>query len=165
MGMLATVLNSLALRDVLEHSGLRAEVFSAVSIGVLVKPFNSREVDAVLEAGSVAIFAGGTGNPFVTTDSAASLRAVEINADVLLKATKVDGVYSADPKKDKNATLYKSLTYKEALDKELSVMDLAAFCQCRDYNIPIRVFNVFKEGALTRALEGGSEGTLVSHGE
>jgi len=115
-----------------------------------------------LRAGRLVIFAGGTGNPLVTTDSAASLRAIEINADVLLKATHVDGVYCSDPMKNKDAKLLKKLSYQDVLDNELGVMDLSAFCQCRDYNMPIRVFNITKPNALLNILTGKDEGTLVS---
>lgn len=162
MGMMATVLNGLALRDAIEHAGYPAVVMSALSIAGIVESYNARQAMAQLSADKVVILVAGTGNPFVTTDSAASLRAIEIQADIVLKATKVDGIYDADPRKSKDARLYRHLSFNEALQKELAVMDLAAFCQCRDYNMPVRVFNLFKPGALYAALMGAEEGTLVT---
>lgn len=165
MGMLATVMNALALRDALESSYVSSRVMSAVGIGSIAALYERRKAIYHLENGRVVIFAAGTGNPLVTTDSAASLRAIEINADILLKATNVDGIYSADPVKYPNAKRYEHLTYHEALEKELGVMDLAAFCQCRDHNMKIRVFNINHTGVLMRIALGASEGTLVSNGE
>jgi len=162
MGMMATVLNGLAMRDAIEHAGHSAMLMSAMPIFGVADPFNARHAIAALAAKKVVIFVGGTGNPFVTTDSASSLRAIEIQADMVLKATKVDGVYDSDPRKSSTAKLYQHLTFNEVLQKELAVMDLAAFCQCRDYNMPIRVFNLFKPGALHAALMGSEEGTLVT---
>lgn len=162
MGMLGTILNGLALRDALESINVKTALLSAVAVQGMAEVFDYRKAISYLNQDHVVIFTAGTGNPFVTTDSAASLRAIEINADVILKATKVDGVYTADPKKDPSAKRYDKLSFEEALQKELAVMDLAAFCQCRDYNIAIRVFNLFKPGALTRALNGDNEGTLVT---
>ncbi len=161
MGMLATVMNALALRDALERANLPCRVLSAIPMSGIVDHFNSRKAIHHLEQGRVVLFAAGTGNPLVTTDSAASLRGIEINADVVLKATNVDGVYSADPTKDPHAKLYRHLTFEEALKKELAVMDLAAFCQARDYNMPLRVFNIHKPGALLRVIKGEVEGTAV----
>ncbi|MFI4955182.1 MAG: UMP kinase [Gammaproteobacteria bacterium] len=162
MGMLATVMNALAMRDVLERMGIGTCVMSAIPMSGLVDHFDRRKAIRHLSENQVVFFAAGTGNPLVTTDSAASLRAIEIGADLLIKATNVDGIYDADPAKFPNAKRYKQLTYQEALDQELGVMDLAAFCQCRDYNMPIRVFNQKKEGALKRIIQGEDEGTLVT---
>lgn len=165
MGMLATLMNALAMRDVFERNGLHTRVLSAIPMSGVVDHYDRRKAMHHLSKKRVVIFAAGTGNPMVTTDSAASLRGIEVNADVVCKATNVDGIYSADPKKDKNAVLYKHLTYKEVLDKELGVMDLAAFCQSRDQNIPLRVFNINSPGVLSRVVLGGDEGTLVDGGE
>jgi len=162
MGMLATVMNALAMRETLEHVGLITQVMSAIPMSGLVSPYDRREAIHHLSKHHVVIFAAGTGNPLVTTDSAASLRAIEIKADLLLKATNVDGIYSADPSKDKNAVRYSRLSYDEALSKELGIMDLAAFCQCRDYHMPIRVFDIRKQGVLLDIVKGFDEGTLVS---
>ena len=162
MGMLATLMNALALRDAFERSSLPVRVLSAIPMGGVADLFQRRKAIHHLQQGRIVLFAAGTGNPLVTTDSAASLRGIEIDADVVLKATNVDGVYSADPRKDPNATLYSTLSYQEALEKELAVMDLAAFCQCRDHNMPLRVFNIHKPGALCRVVMGESEGTLVT---
>ena len=161
MGMLATVINSLALQDSLEKSGVPARVMSALPIHQVCEDYIRRRAIRHLEKGRVAIFAAGTGNPFFTTDSAASLRGIEIEADVVIKATKVDGVYSADPVKDPDATLYHNLTYDEVLDKKLNVMDATAIVLCRDHKMPIRVYNMTKEGALNRVINGEQEGTLV----
>jgi len=163
MGMLATLINALAMRDSFERSGLPVRVLSAIPMSGMVDHFNRRKAMHHLQLGRVVIFAAGTGNPLVTTDSAASLRGIEIEADIILKATQVDGVYSADPARDPNATRYDKLTYQEALSKELAVMDLAAFCQCRDYNMPLCVFNMQKEGALLRVVTGEQEGTHVTN--
>lgn len=162
MGMLATLMNALAVRDIFEKKQVESRVMSAIPMSGFVDHFHRRKAMYQLKAGRLVIFAGGTGNPLVTTDSAASLRAIEIDADVLLKATHVDGVYCSDPRQNKDAKLLKSLTYQDVLDKELGVMDLSAFCQCRDYGMPIRVFNIKKPNALLNILSGEDEGTLVS---
>lgn len=161
MGMLATLMNGLALRDSFERSSLPVRILSALPMSGIADHFNRRKAIHHLQQGRIVIFAAGTGNPLVTTDSAASLRGIEINADVVLKATNVDGVYSADPSKDPNAKLYRRLTFQEALEKELAVMDLAAFCQCRDHDMPLRVFNIYKPGAMLRVILGEEEGTIV----
>ncbi|WP_455223113.1 UMP kinase [Kaarinaea lacus] len=164
MGMLATVINALAIQDGLERHGMYARVMSALHINEVAEDYIRRRAIRHLEKGRVTIFAAGTGSPFFTTDSAASLRGIEINADVVLKATKVDGVYSADPMKDKNAELYSRLTYDEVLMKKLNVMDATAIALCRDYNMPVRVFNMNKEGSLMRIMLGENEGTIVERG-
>jgi len=161
MGMLATIMNALALRDSFEKMGLPVRILSAMSVAGIADQFHRRKSLHHLESGRIVLFAGGTGNPLVTTDSAASLRGIEIAADVVIKATNVDGVFSEDPKKNPKAKFYKKLTYQEALEKELAIMDLAAFCQCRDHKMPIRVFNLHKPGALVRLICGAEEGTLV----
>lgn len=161
MGMLATVMNSLAMRDALERAGFSTRILSAIPMSGIVDYYDRRKAMDHLTKGRVVLFAAGTGNPLVTTDSAASLRAIEIDADILLKATTVDGIYSSDPLKDVSAVHYKHLTYKEALEKELGVMDLTAFCQCRDHHMKIRVFSLQKPGALLRSVLGEDEGTLV----
>jgi len=161
MGMLATIMNSLALRDAFERAGLETRVMSAIPMSGIVDYYDRRKADYHLHAGRVVIFAAGTGNPLVTTDSAASLRAIEVDADILFKATTVAGVYDSDPAKNPDAKLYKNLSYQEALQKELGVMDLVAFSQCRDHKMKIRVFNMHKPGALLRAVMGEDEGTLV----
>ncbi|PCI36259.1 MAG: UMP kinase [Thiotrichales bacterium] len=162
MGMLSTVLNALALRDAFETLGKSAYIFSAIPILGIVETFNIQRAVSKLKSGNIVIFAGGTGNPFVTTDSAASLRSIEINADILLKATTVDAVYNKDPKLHKDAVPYKTLTYDQVLQQELKIMDLNAFWQCRNYGIPIRIFNVFKKDMLYKVLLGAKEGTLIS---
>lgn len=164
MGMLATLMNALALRDALERSDLPVRILSAIPMTGVANAFHRRKAIHHLQQGCIVIFAAGTGNPLVTTDSAASLRGIEIGADVVLKATNVDGVYSEDPEKNPNAKLYKRLTYQEALEKELAIMDLTAFYQCRDHNIPLRVFNINKPGTLLRVIIGTEEGTLVDRG-
>lgn len=164
MGMLGTLMNSLALRDAFERANIPTRILSAIPMSGVVDHYDRRKAIHHLQKGRVVIFAGGTGNPLVTTDSAASLRGIEIEADILLKATNVDGVYSADPAKDKTATRYTHLTYKEVLEKELAIMDLAAFCQCRDHNLSVRVFDIHKEGALMNVIMGHEEGTLVNKG-
>lgn len=164
MGMLATLMNALALRDAFERSLLPVRIQSAVPVGGMADLFHRRKAMHHLQQGRIVIFAGGTGNPLFTTDSAASLRGIEIEADVVLKATNVDGVYSEDPIKNPNAKFYERLTYQEALEKELAVMDLSAFCQCRDYNMLLRVFNIKKPGALLRVILGEKEGTTVDSG-
>jgi uridylate kinase len=161
MGMLATVMNSLALADTMEKAGLVARVMSAIAIEQVVEPYVRPKALQYLEEGKVVIFAAGTGNPFFTTDTAAALRGAEIGAEVVLKATKVDGVYSADPQKDPQATLYSAITFDEAMVKNLQVMDATAFALCRDQRLPIKVFSIFKHGALKRVVLGAQEGTLV----
>lgn len=161
MGMLATIINALALRDVFERLNIPTSIFSAISVAGVCPQYDRRLVIDRLEEGKLVLLAGGTGNPLVTTDSAASLRAIELNAELLIKATQVDGIYSADPKHHPEAQRYDHLNYDEVLKKELGVMDLGAFCQCRDYRMPIRVFQLSKPGALGRILRGASEGTLV----
>lgn len=164
MGMMATVINALALRDVIEDMGMDATVFSAMSIEGVSHGFNANQVKKQLTQGKIAIFAAGTGSPFFTTDTAAALRGIEIAADIVLKATKVDGIYTADPVKDSTATRYVSLTYDEVIQRNLQVMDMTAFVLCRDHNMPIRVFDMFKEDAVIRIVKGEDEGTLVSEG-
>jgi uridylate kinase len=161
MGMLATMMNALALRDALERANISTRTMSAIPMMGVIEPYDYRRAIEYLDNDYVVIFSAGTGNPFFTTDSAASLRAIEIAADLLLKGTNVEGVYSDDPRKNPEATLYKHLTYEEALEKELGVMDLAAFCQCRDYHLKLRVFKALKTGALRRIILGEDEGTLV----
>ncbi len=161
MGMLATVMNSLALADTMDKAGLVARVMSAIAIEQVVEPYVRPKALQYLEEGKVVVFAAGTGNPFFTTDTAAALRGAEIGAEIVLKATKVDGVYSADPNKDPTATRYASITFDEAMQKNLQVMDATAFALCRDQKLPIKVFSINKPGALTRAVSGEDEGTLV----
>jgi uridylate kinase len=165
MGMLATLMNALAMRDALERAGIATRVMSAIPMSGVVDHYDRRMALRNLKYGDVVIFAAGTGNPFFTTDSAACLRAIEIDADLVLKATKVDGVYSADPIKDPTAVKYSRLTFDEVLDKKLGVMDLTAICLSRDHNMPVRVFNMNKEGALFSILTGKDEGTLIERGE
>ena len=162
MGMLATIMNSLALQDALEQRGLFARVMSAIKVNQVCEDYIRRRAVRHLEKRRIVIFAAGTGNPFFTTDSAASLRAVEINADLLIKATKVDGVYSADPVKDKNAKRYESLSYDKVIEEKLGVMDTTAVVLCRENNMPLRVLNMLKPGSLMRAALGEDEGTLVT---
>ena len=161
MGMLATVINALAMQDALENIGQAVRVMSALQIREVCEDYIRRRAVRHLEKGRIVIFAAGTGNPFFTTDSAASLRAIEINADLLIKATKVDGVYSADPVKDPNAAFYSRLTYDQALDERLKVMDATALVLCRDHNIPLRVMNVFQPGAIMRLMRGETIGSLI----
>jgi uridylate kinase len=161
MGMLATVMNALALKDALMLAGVPAQVQTAVSIAHVGEPFERDAAIRHLEAGRVVIFGGGTGNPFFTTDTAAALRAAEIGADLMLKATKVDGVYTADPKKDASATRYERLSFDEAIARNLGVLDTAAFALCREQNLPLQVFSIFKSGALRRIVMGENEGTRV----
>jgi len=160
MGMLATVMNALALQDAMRHIGIEARVQSALSIE-FVEPYVRAKALRALEKGRVVIFGAGTGNPFFTTDTAAALRGMEIDADIVLKATKVDGIYTADPKKDSKATLYETVSFDEAIAKNLKVMDATAFTLCRDQKLPIAVFNIFKVGALKRVVMGEKEGTRV----
>lgn len=161
MGMLATVMNALALQDALKHEGVEARVQSALNIEQIVESYVRPKALRYLEDGKVVIFAAGTGNPFFTTDTAAALRGAEINAELILKATKVDGVYTADPVKDPSATRYKEITFDEAIMKDLKVMDAAAFALCRDQKLPLKVFSIFKTGGLRRVVCGEDEGTLV----
>ena len=161
MGMLATVMNGLAMRDALERSNIRTRVMSAIPMSGIVEHYDRRRAVRDLKDGDVVIFCAGTGNPFFTTDSAACLRGIEIEADAVLKATKVDGVYSADPYKDPTAEKYDRLTYDEVQNKKLGVMDLTAICLARDHGMPLRVFDMNRSGALTRIVTGESEGTLI----
>ncbi len=161
MGMLATVMNSLALGDAFEKVGVKARVMSAIAIDQVVEPYVRPTALQYLEEGKVVVFAAGTGNPFFTTDTAAALRGAEIGAAIVLKATKVDGIYTADPKKDPSATLYSSISFDEAITRQLEVMDATAFALCRDQKLPIKVFSIFKPGALRRVVMGADEGTLV----
>ena len=161
MGMLATVMNSLALADTMRQEGMVARVMSAIAIEQVVEPYVRPKALQYLEEGKVVIFAAGTGNPFFTTDTAAALRGAEIGAEIVLKATKVDGVYTADPKKDPTATRYNRISFDEAITKNLQVLDATAFALCRDQKLPIRVFSIFKSGALKRVVMGEDEGTLV----
>ena len=161
MGMLATVMNGLAMRDALHRAYVNARLMSAISLQGVCDSYSWAEAISQLRAGKVVIFSAGTGNPFFTTDSAACLRGIEIEADVVLKATKVDGVFTDDPVKNPDAVLYQELSYDEVLEKELKVMDLAAFTLARDHDLPIRVFNMNKPGALRRVIMGEPEGTLI----
>lgn len=161
MGMLATVMNAIAVGDVLKHAGLTSRVFSSVAIGGIVEGYSRKEAIASLDAGAVVVFGGGTGNPYFTTDTAAALRAVEINADLLLKGTKVDGVYTKDPMKHSDAVKLENITYQEALSEQYKVMDATAFTLCQGEALPIRVFKLFEKGNLLKAAEG-SIGTLLS---
>lgn len=162
MGMVATMLNALAMRDLFEQAGISTLVMSALPINGIIQGYDRYKALRKLAKKKTIIFAGGTGNPFVTTDTALSLRGIELGADLLLKATNVDGIYSDDPQKNADAKLYRHLTYQEVLAKELAVMDLAAFCLCRDYQMQLRVYNMHKTGALLRIVLGEDEGTLVS---
>ncbi|MDC0535081.1 UMP kinase [Francisellaceae bacterium] len=162
MGMLATMINGLALRDILISSGIKAVVFSAKGIDGLLDPVDTLKAKKLLTEGYVVVFSGGTGNPFVTTDTASSLRAVEIEADSIFKATTVNGVYNADPNKNLAAKKYDHITFTEVLQKELAVMDIAAFAQCKEFNIPICVFNLDMENVISRVLSGEHVGTWVT---
>jgi uridylate kinase len=159
--MLATVMNSLALADSMDKAGLTARVMSAIAIEQVVEPYVRPKALQYLEEGKVVIFAAGTGNPFFTTDTAAALRGAEIGAELVLKATKVDGVYSADPKKDPNATRYSKISFDQAITENLGIMDATAFALCRDQKLPVKVFSIFKHGAFKRVVMGEDEGTLV----
>ncbi|HEY7775003.1 MAG TPA: UMP kinase [Kineobactrum sp.] len=161
MGMLATVMNALALRDALERSSIATQVMSSIPMSGVVDHYDRRKAIRALSNGDVVIFSAGTGNPFFTTDSAACLRGIEIDAELVLKATKVDGVYSADPMKVADAIKYDRLSYDEVLDKKLEVMDLTAICLCRDHNMPVRVFKMEERGALLNIVRGGQDGTLI----
>ena len=161
MGMLATVMNSLALQSMLEAMDVPTRVQSAIKMDNVAEPFVRRKAMRHLELGRVVIFAAGTGNPFFSTDTTAALRASEVNAEIVLKATKVDGIYTADPKKDPSATRYDRISFNEAISQNLAVMDATAFALCRDQKLPINVFSIFKHGALKRVVLGENEGTLV----
>jgi uridylate kinase len=161
MGMLATIINALAMQDALEKLGARCRVMSAIKINQICEDYIRRRAVRHLEKGRVVIFAAGTGNPFFTTDSGAALRAIEINADLLLKATKVDGVYDRDPKKHADAVRFDSLTYDDVLSRDLQVMDTAAFALCRDAGLPLRIFDMDQPGQLLKILHGAQIGTLV----
>ncbi len=161
MGMLATVMNALALQDAMRRAGLDCRVQSALNIEQVVEPYIRGKAIRYLEEGKVVVFAAGTGNPFFTTDTAAALRASEVGAEIVLKATKVDGVYTADPRKDPTATRYDRLTFDEAIQRKLNVMDATALTLCRDQKLPVNVFSIFKRNALLRVVTGGNEGTLV----
>lgn len=163
MGMLATVINSLAMQDALERLGLNSRVMSALNIPDVCEDYIRRRAERHLEKGRVVVFAAGTGNPFFTTDSAGSLRAIEISADVLLKATKVDGVYDADPVKNPNAVKFSQVTYDHALEQKLAIMDATALVMCRDYHMPLKVFNMNNQGDLKRIVVDGDDsiGTTV----
>jgi len=161
MGMLATIMNALALQDAMRQAGIVARVQSALRIDQVVEPYIRPRAIRQLEEGKVVIFAAGTGNPFFTTDTAAALRGSEIGAELVLKATKVDGVYTSDPAKDPSAHRYTTITFDEAINRHLRVMDATAFALCRDQKLPIKVFAIAKAGALLRVIEGADEGTLV----
>ena len=165
MGMLATVMNALALQDALEKAAVPTAILSGLEVTGVVERYSRRAALAHLHEGRVLIFAGGTGNPFFTTDTAASLRGLEIDADLVLKATKVDGVYDRDPMKHTDAVRYERVTYDEALSKRLGVMDATALALCREQNIPLRVFSINKPGSLLRIVLGENEGTLVQRGD
>ena len=162
MGMLATLINSMALQAELERQGIKTDLLGGLAIEPICKEMSRRRAIEPMEAGRVVIIGGGTGNPFFTTDSAAALRAIEIMADVILKGTRVDGVYTADPEKDPSATKYKTLTYSEALKKKLKIMDLTAFALAEDNNLPIYVFDMNRTGNLLRVVEGEEIGTLIA---
>jgi len=161
MGMLATIINALALSDAIEKSGAEARVLSAVDVRQVAEPFTRRAALAHLEAGRVVVLAGGTGNPFFTTDTAAALRATELGCEVLLKATKVDGVYTSDPKVDPNARILRELTYLDVLNRGLAVMDGTAITMCLENRLPVIVFNLFEEGNIERVVRGEALGTII----
>ena len=163
MGMLATVINSLAIQSSLENAGIETRVMTAIAMPAIAEPFIRRKAMRHLEKGRVVIFGAGTGNPYFTTDSAAALRASEINADVLMKATKVDGIYTADPVTHPDATRFEKITYQDTLSKQLKIMDAAAFSLCMENDIPIVVFNFFKENGMIEVFTGKDSGTLVTH--
>jgi len=163
MGMLATVINSLAIQSALENAGIQTRVMTAISMPAIAEPFIRRKAIRHLEKGRVVIYGDGTGNPYFTTDSAAALRASEIDADVLMKATKVDGIYTADPMENPDAVRFDKITYQDALSKQLKIMDAAAFSLCMENNIPIVVFDFFKENGMVEVLEGKDSGTLVTY--
>jgi uridylate kinase len=161
LGMIATIMNALAMRDVFEHANIPTKIMSALPLDGIIERYSYLVANDYLNQNCVVIFAGGTGNPLVTTDTALSLRGIELNADLLLKATNVDGIYSEDPQKNPQAKIYHNLNYQDVLTKELAVMDLAAFCLCRDHKMKLRVFNMHKKGALLNIIMGKNEGTLV----
>ncbi len=161
MGMLATVMNALALQDAMRHAGLASRALSALNIEQVIEPYIRGKAIRYLEEGKIVIFAAGTGNPFFTTDTAAALRGSEMAAEMVLKATKVDGVYTADPKRDPSAKRYSRISFDEAITRNLKVMDATALTLCRDQKLPINVFSIFKKGALRRVVVGEDEGTLV----
>ena len=161
MGMLATTMNALAMRDALERSNIPTTAMSAIPMSGVVDRYDRRSAIRCLEQGDVVIFSAGTGNPFFTTDSAAALRAIEVGAELMIKATKVDGVYDSDPMKNPDAVKYDSLSYDDVLDGKLGVMDLTAICLCRDHKMPVRVFEMDKKGALVNIVVGADEGTLI----
>lgn len=161
MGMLATVINSIALQEAFERAGLKTSVMSSIAMDNVAEPFVRRKALSYIESGRIVIFAGGTGNPFFSTDSAAALRALEIEAQVILKGTKVDGVYTADPMKDAKATRFEKLTYIDVLQKQLQVMDSTAISMCMDHKLPVVVFNMFVPGNFAKAVEGTNLGTVV----
>ena len=163
MGMLATVMNGLALRDALERRNIKTRLMSAISINGVVETYSSRDAIRHLKNGEVCVFVAGTGNPFFTTDTAACLRGIEIEAGLILKATKVDGIYDKDPSKYDDAVKYERLSFDEVLDRKLGIMDLTAICLCRDHNVPLQVFDMNKPGALLSVVMGNDEGTQVSH--
>jgi uridylate kinase len=165
MGMLATVINGLALLDALDRKGVPAALMSAIAVPGLVDFYDRRQAKEKLDQGKVVVFVAGTGNPLVTTDSAAALRGIEVGADIVIKATKVDGVFAADPIKNPKAERYELLTYDEVLEQRLGVMDLNAILLCREHSLPIRVFNMSKQGALQRIVTGENVGTLIQSGE
>ncbi|MEQ1487989.1 MAG: UMP kinase [Methylotenera sp.] len=162
MGMLATVMNAMALQDAMKNVGLNARVQSALNIEQVAEPYIRGKAIRYLEEGRVVIFGAGTGNPFFTTDTAAALRGMEMNADIVIKATKVDGIYTEDPKTNPDAMRYKTITFDEAITKNLKVMDATALTLCRDQKLPICVFSIFKQGALKKVVMGGDEGTMVT---
>lgn len=162
MGMLATVINSLALQSALDNIGVKSLVYTAIRMEPVGELYNRDKVVKNLEKGKVAILSGGTGNPFFTTDTASALRAVEIGADIILKGTRVDGVYSADPEKDPKAKRYNQISFNEVINKELNVMDLTAFTMCKENNLPIYVFDMNKKGNLLKVIRGEDIGTLIS---
>ena len=162
MGMLATVINAMAIQSACERQGMYTRVMSAIKMEQVCEPYVRRRAVRHLEKGRVVIFGAGTGNPYFTTDTTASLRAIEIEADVVLKGTKVDGVYTADPMKDKTATRYNTITFKDVLEKKLSVMDLTAFTLCQENNLPIIVFDMNQKGNLLKLVEGEEIGTLIT---
>ncbi|VGO23367.1 UMP kinase [Pontiella sulfatireligans] len=163
MGMLATVINAMAIQNALENEGIQTRVMTAIAMPAIAEPFIRRKAVRHLEKGRVVIFGAGTGNPYFTTDSAAALRASEIGADVLMKATKVDGIYTADPVTDPTATRFEQISYQNALSRQLKVMDAAAFSLCMENDIPIVVFDFFKENGMVEVLAGSDSGTLVTH--
>ena len=162
MGMLATVINSMALQSALESEGVYTRLQSAIEMKEIAEPFIKRRAVRHLQKGRVVIFGAGTGNPYFTTDTAASLRAIEVEADVILKGTRVDGIYTADPEKDPSATKYETITFDEVFQKKLSIMDLTAFTLCQENNLPIKVFNMNVEGNLAKICKGENVGTLVN---